>query len=110
MKLPITAFKVAGPRFYPYESAALQIGDQLKLKAEPDNSYDPNAIAVLKADIKIGHVPKTQTHEYHPHLDNPELEVIIIALDLQAKYPVIIAQGIYEPSRECKEDSATPPQ
>jgi len=111
MKSPISAFKVAGVRFYPvYKNLNLVIGDQLKLEAEPDNPYDPQAIKVLKADKQIGHVPKIQTHEYHPHLTNPELEVIVIGLDLAAKYPIILAQGIYEPLRESPADSQTPPQ
>lgn len=101
MKSPISAFKVAGVRFYPaYKTLNLAIGDQLKLQAEPANPYDPQAIKVLKADTQIGHVPKVQTHEYHPHLANDSLEIIIIGLDLEAKYPIILAQGIYEPIKD----------
>lgn len=101
LKSPISAFKVAGVRFYPaYKTLNLQIGDQLKLQAEPTNPYDNQAIKVLKNDTQIGHVPKIQTHEYHPHLSNDSLEVIIIGLDLEAKYPIILAQGIYEPTSE----------
>ena len=101
MKSPISAFKVAGVRFYPaYKDLNLQIGDQLKLQAEPSNPYDNQAIKVLRNDKQIGHVPKIQTHEYHPHLSNDSLEVIIIGLDLEAKYPIILAQGIYEPTPE----------
>ena len=98
MKSPISAFKVAGVRFYPaYRDLNLQIGDQLKLQAEPSNPYDQQAIKVLRNNTQIGHVPKIQTHEYHPHLSNESLEVIIIGLDLAAKYPIILAQGIYKP-------------
>ena len=101
MKSPISSFKVAGVRFYPaYKDLNLAIGDQLKLQAEPSNPYDQQAIKVLRNNTQIGHVPKIQTHEYHPHLANDSLEVIIIGLDLEAKYPIILAQGIYEPTPE----------
>jgi len=64
MKSPISAFKVASVRFYPaYKDLNLQIGDQLKLQAEPSNPYDNQAIKVLRNDKQIGHVPKIQTHE-----------------------------------------------
>ena len=97
MKSPISAFKVAGPRHYPiHKELNLQIGDQLKLVADRHNEHDNQAIKVLRNDKQIGHVPKIQTHEYHPHLSNDSLEVIIIGLDLAAKYPIILAQGIYE--------------
>lgn len=34
-------------------------GDKLKLVAEPDNPYDPNAVAVMYGQTKIGYVPSS---------------------------------------------------
>lgn len=33
-------------------------GAKLRLVAEPDNPYDPNAVAVYKGKTKIGYVPR----------------------------------------------------
>jgi hypothetical protein len=87
-------FKVAGVRFYPYESAGLQTGDQVTLVAEPENKYDDKAIKVLKGSIQIGHVPKVDTHLFHPVLADPDLESIISFIDLTGKYPTILVTTI----------------
>lgn len=38
----------------------LKTGSKLKLKAESDNLYDPNAVAVYYRGVKIGFVPRAQ--------------------------------------------------
>ena len=38
----------------------LKPGSKLKLKAEPDNPYDSNAVAVYYKSVKIGFVPRAQ--------------------------------------------------
>lgn len=38
-------------------SGDMKPGDKLELQAEPDNPYDPNAVAVLYKGTKIGYVP-----------------------------------------------------
>lgn len=37
----------------------MQIGDGLKLVREPNNEFDPNAIAVYYDDSKLGLIPRT---------------------------------------------------
>ena len=37
----------------------LKVGSKLKLKAEPDNPYDPHAVAVYFHKTKIGFVPRS---------------------------------------------------
>lgn len=37
----------------------LRVGTPLELVAEPDNPYDPHAVAVLLDGTKIGYVPRT---------------------------------------------------
>ncbi|TQD37001.1 HIRAN domain-containing protein [Haloflavibacter putidus] len=55
-------FPIAG--FTYYEGAIafkeLSIGSQLSLKAEPDNQYDPRAIAVYSQEYKLGYVPRNE--------------------------------------------------
>ena len=38
----------------------LRPGKKLKLRPEPDNPYDPNAVAVLCGKTKIGYVPRAK--------------------------------------------------
>lgn len=55
---------------------ALDPGDTLILRAEPDNPYDPEAIRV--EDTKgnhLGYIPRTDTYQWHPHLQDGTLEV-----------------------------------
>jgi hypothetical protein len=55
---------IVGARFYP--GAALAIGalredEVVTLRAEPDNPYDRNAVAVFNAaGVKLGHVPRQE--------------------------------------------------
>ena len=41
----------------------LRPGKRLKLKSEPDNPYDPNAISVWCGKTKIGFVPRAKNAE-----------------------------------------------
>ena len=38
----------------------LKIGTPLSLKAEPENPYDPEAVAIYYLDTKIGFVPRAE--------------------------------------------------
>ena len=55
----ITSFNVAG--FQHWDGALvlseLKPGMQLTLVPEPDNPYDPNAVAILFQGVKLGFVP-----------------------------------------------------
>ena len=55
----ITSFNIAG--FQHWDGALvlseLKPGMQLTLVPEPDNPYDPNAVAILFQGVKLGFVP-----------------------------------------------------
>ena len=38
----------------------LKPGKKLALKAEPDNPYDPCAVAIYRKDVQLGYVPKDE--------------------------------------------------
>ena len=38
----------------------LKIGKELHLKAEPENPYDPNAVAIYYENKKLGFIPKDE--------------------------------------------------
>ena len=55
-------FYVAGVRYW---DAALVInklkaGKKLTLVAEPDNPFDPNAVAIYRKGVKLGYVPRVR--------------------------------------------------
>jgi len=57
-----TDFHIAGFNYY-YGSDVfenLKIGTSLSLKAEPENRYDPEAVAIYYRDVKIGFVPASK--------------------------------------------------
>lgn len=55
-------FELAGInyRLQEFQKANVCINDELRLMPEPDNQFDPNAIAVYKGDIKIGYIPRRE--------------------------------------------------
>jgi hypothetical protein len=41
----------------------LKTGTGVRLEAEPDNPYDPNAVAIYYKTTRIGYIPKGQNYE-----------------------------------------------
>lgn len=58
----ITSFFIAG--FQHHEGALaldkLKPGKKLALKAEPDNPYDPCAVAIYRKKVQLGYVPQDE--------------------------------------------------
>lgn len=57
--------------YYEYGSVFITSND-IKLKEEPDNPHDPNAIMVLLDDKHIGYVPRIITNKVLPILKNKD--------------------------------------
>jgi len=38
----------------------LAVGSRLSLKAEPENRFDPNAVALYYGEYKLGYVPRSE--------------------------------------------------
>ena len=55
-------------RLQDFGNAQVKLGDALRLVPEPDNAYDPNAIAVYKDTIKIGFVPRRENKAILPYV------------------------------------------
>jgi len=47
----------------------LKIGRELLLKAEPENRYDPEAVAIYYQDDKLGFVPREENKMIRKFLD-----------------------------------------
>lgn len=81
-------FNVAGFSFYegPMAFKKLAIGTKLKLKAEPDNAYDPRAVAIYYKKKKLGFVPRRCNYSISHFLEagyNP-FEVRVQSIDKTA--------------------------
>lgn len=59
------------------EYDALQLGETLLLKAEPENKYDKHAIAIYKGDDKIGFIPAQEAEALGEALSLSSLIAII---------------------------------
>lgn len=61
----IKSFLIAG--FQYHEGALvfsqLEIGTKLQLRAEPENRWDHNAVAIYFADYKLGYIPRDENHD-----------------------------------------------
>lgn len=64
--------KIAGVTFGNAQSniARLKSGDSLNFKREPNNKYDPNAIAVRKDSTKLGHLSSDIAQDIAPLIDS----------------------------------------
>jgi len=52
--------EIAGYRHYLKDTRPVQVGDQIQIVAEPENAFDPNAVATLLDGTKIGNVNRLQ--------------------------------------------------
>lgn len=56
---------------------ALQPGEFLTIKAEPENKYDPHAIAIYKGEEKVGFIPAQEAEGLSRTLSATPLTAII---------------------------------
>ncbi|MDR1932564.1 MAG: HIRAN domain-containing protein [Spirochaetales bacterium] len=63
-------FHIAGFTYYDGVDVfdQLKIGAPLKLTAEPDNKFDPYAVAIYFQNHKLGYVPRDNNEEIHKFL------------------------------------------
>lgn len=58
----VNSFYIAGFQYHDgaFVLDKLKPGNKLKMVPEPDNPYDPNAIALRYKKVKLGHVPHNE--------------------------------------------------
>lgn len=76
----------------------LQPGEKLYLSPEPDNPYDPEAVAIYHERTKLGYVPATENTlvsvmSFYGHADTFELRVLQV--DSQADPWHQVRVGLY---------------
>lgn len=68
--------KVTGVTFYTIPWDEIQNNDRLLLVREPDNAFDPNAIAIhLESGCHIGHINRVIAADLAPLLDEGAISV-----------------------------------
>lgn len=58
----IATFYLAGFQHWDgaFALGSMKVGDILEMRPEPDNPFDPNAVAVYAGDMKLGYVPRDE--------------------------------------------------
>lgn len=70
-KVHLTNFHIAGFSYWdgPEAFDQLKVGTRLDLVREPDNQFDPYAVAVYLGDLKLGFIPRGENHDISKYLD-----------------------------------------
>lgn len=78
----MSVFTISGFQYYdgPFVLDKLKPGKKLKMVSEPDNPYDPNAIALRYKGARLGYVPRSENAQfalmlYFGHADAFEVRV-----------------------------------
>jgi len=96
----VNTFHIAG--FQHYEGAfvldQLKPGTKLRIEAEPDNPYDPNAMALYLDSNMLGHIPKGEgglmsLMHYYGHTD--VFEAVVVQVNPEADPWKQVRVGIY---------------
>jgi hypothetical protein len=66
----------------------LKLGTPVTLASEPDNPYDPEAVAICYDDKKIGYIPKSKNSQvsaliYFGHGDIIEARISLVNLEAE---------------------------
>lgn len=72
-----------------YIMSNCKVDDSVKLKFEPDNEYDKNAIMVLHNGFQIGYVPAKQTRRIANFIRTYYYQSTILSLDIDEDFIVI---------------------
>ncbi len=51
----------------------MKVGDALRLQREPQNRYDPHAIAVYWQQLKLGYIPRRENRTLAQMLDRGQI-------------------------------------
>ena len=81
------SFFIAGVQFHGMKTVIKKLdeGTFLNLVPEPENEYDPNAVAIKYNDVMLGYVPKTFSSEISANLELSILDCVIVGLFPESK-------------------------
>lgn len=69
--------EVAGYRHYRSVTRPLSVGDEVRLIAEPDNKFDPLAVATLLDETKIGNINRLQAPAFLGWLEHQSVHAVV---------------------------------
>lgn len=81
-------FYIAGVQF---RTGMKEVGEDLKpdmeldLVPEPENEYDPNAVAIVYEGVQLGYVPKRFSSEISALIDVADVQCLIKEVNMSAK-------------------------
>lgn len=84
----------------------LEYGDELGVVPEPENEYDPDAIALYKGVKKVGYVPAHMTKAIHNALESEALLTATVEVDGDEEFglsPFVLVQDDEARAPEPKE-------
>jgi len=89
-------FEIAGLR---YEGAtqSIEIGDELALRPDPTNTYDPDAVAVHWRGARIGFVNRLQAHAVAQWLSTRSVRCVVLRKNGRADAPRAYAKIAVRP-------------
>lgn len=89
-----------------HDCVPLEYGDELGIVPEPENEYDPDAIALYKGVKKVGYVPAHRTKVIHHARDSGAILTATVEVDGDEEFginPVILIQDSEARAPEPKE-------
>lgn len=89
-----------------YDCVPLEYGDELGIVPEPENEYDPDAIALYKGVRKVGYVPAHKTKVLHRARESGEVLTATVTVDGDEELginPVVLIQDSEARAPEPKE-------
>lgn len=89
-----------------HDCVPLEYGDELGIVPEPENEYDPDAIALYKGVRKVGYVPAHRTKVIHQARDSGAILTATVEVDGDEELginPVVLIQDSEARAPEPKE-------
>lgn len=89
-----------------HDCVPLEYGDELGIVPEPENEYDPDAIALYKGVRKVGYVPAHRTKVIHQARDSGAILTATVEVDGDEEFginPVVLIQDSEARAPEPKE-------
>jgi hypothetical protein len=79
--------EIAGYRHYMTAVPALEVGQTVRIVAEPDNEFDVNAVATLVSETKIGNINRLQAVSFLAWLQTHSVDAVIERINGIAERP-----------------------
>ena len=91
-------FDVAGFRRYRAHVPGLSVGEPVTFRADPDNSYDPDAVEIVcRNNVRLGYVNRLQTGPVRAWLSGGKIQAQVFRDNGRAAYPRLFVLANVDP-------------